>query len=257
MLRPSYVRDMMLITPGDSWHYEAQFPNCTQWENCTVGTIDYPYHILYAWMTGGGPTSAGYNPTPTTATCPEQMGFLRYAVCALPPTRNNPTGGLALPSQYFEVDPLGQIRYPEGVKLITASYADYFGTWFGGLMREWCMHWKWALAWVLHDASRPLDARRLLDPTVLKASSVNMTAEGLALAPSFEAMWQAANASRGTAVNFTNYEDVWKQFVNVTVTPAVGDLLSWNIGVRDCQDYDNCFGLSHSTGTCICYLHRD
>ena len=67
------------------------FPNCTQWEHCTVGTIGYPFHILYAWMTGGGPTATGFRPTPTPATCALQMTFLRYAVYALPPTRSDPT----------------------------------------------------------------------------------------------------------------------------------------------------------------------
>jgi len=256
VMRPSYIRDMALITPWDSWHYEAQFPNCVSWPNCTAGTLDSQLHILYAWMTGGGPTGTSYPTTPTAATCAAQTAYLRYAVCSLPPTRNNPVGAATIPSYYFEVDPLGQLNYPDGVKIITASYSDYFGTWMGSLIRQWCKEWKWALAWVLHNTGAPLDARRLLDPTVLASSTVNMTAAGLALAPQFEAMWTAANASRATPVNFTDYAAVWANFTNVTVTPAVGDLLTWNIGARECADFDNCFGISHSTGTCVCYINR-
>ena len=110
ILRPDYVRDMMLMTPGDSWHYEEQFPNCTAWMGCHVGTIDYPYHTLYAWMTGGGPQSSVYTPTPTAKSCAAQTSFLRYVVCELPPTRSNPRGRATIPSSYFEVDAMGMIR---------------------------------------------------------------------------------------------------------------------------------------------------
>jgi hypothetical protein len=146
-------------------------------------------------------------------------------------------------------------RYPEGVKLITVSFADNFGTWYGSLLREWCRHWGWALAWVLHDGSNIMDGRRLLDPTVLASTTVNASLNAT-VAPAFEAMWAAANASRATPVNFTDYAAVWAAFVNESNTPTVGNALTWNIGVRDCEDYDNCFGLAHSTGTCVCYLNR-
>lgn len=253
ILRPKYVENMMLMTPGDSWHYEAQFPHCLQWDGCHVGTIASPFHTLYAWMTGGGPTNL--KPVPTPATCATQMSWLRYAVCGLGPTRDHPVGAATIPSSYFEVDPLGMINYPEGVKIITASFAAYFGTYFGDLMRRWCQHWGWALAWTLHDAAKPLDARRLLDPQVLANSTVNASVSAATLAK-FEAMYVAANASRATPVNFTDYATVWAEFVNTTNTPDAGNILTWNIGVRHCENYNDCFGLADSTGTCVCYVNR-
>ncbi len=141
------------------------------------------------------------------------------------------------------------------MKLITASFGDLFGTWFGSLMREWCQHWGWALAWVLYTGATLEDSRRLLDPTVLASTTVNVTLDAT-VAPKFEAMWSAANASRGTVVNFTDYVQVWGDFVNESNTPTVGNALTWNIGVRDCEDYDNCFGQAHSSGLCVCYLNR-
>jgi hypothetical protein len=146
-------------------------------------------------------------------------------------------------------------RYPEGVKLVTASFAENFGSWYGSLLREWCKHWGWVLAWVLHSPNTVLDGRRLLDPAVLPLTTVNVTL-GAGVAPAFEAMWAAANASRATPVNFTDYAQVWAAFVNESNTPTVGNALTWNIGIRDCEDYDNCFGLADSTGTCVCYLNR-
>ena len=64
----------------------------------------------------------------------------------------------------------------------------------------------------------------------------------------FEAMWEAANASRSSPVNFTDYATVWKTFVNETETPGVSDALLWNIGVRECEVGDH-FSLSASRVT--------
>ncbi len=66
----------------------------------------------------------------------------------------------------------------------------------------------------------------------------------------------AVNGSRGETVSRPDYTGYWAAFVNESNTPTVGNALTWNIGIRDCEDYDNCFGLAHSTGTCVCYLNR-
>ena len=50
IMRPSYVRDAMLITPQDSAQYVRPYPNCPHWPNCTAGTLDHSIHILKAWM---------------------------------------------------------------------------------------------------------------------------------------------------------------------------------------------------------------
>ena len=252
ILRPSYVRDMMLITPTDSGHYEKQFPTCVGWPNCTVGTIDNVNHILYAWMTGGGPVGPTFTPVPTPTSCASQMQYLQYTVCSMPPNRNNPVGLNVAPTNYMEADALGTIRYPEGVKLAVASFKDYFGTWDGSLIRKWCLHNKWILGWVLHNGGSPLDNRRLLDPYVLAGSTANATVAAN-IPPAFEAMWTAANVSRTTPVNFTNYAQVWGWFVNETNTTGVTEILTWNIGFRDCIDSDNCIGIADGSGLCVCY----
>jgi hypothetical protein len=252
VLRPNYVRDMMLITPGDSWHYEPQFPHCTGWPNCTAGTIDHALHILYAWMTGGGlyPNP----PAPTSASCEGSTSFLRYAVCAIGPNfdrKRLPLSPANVPTYYFEVNAVGMIRYPEGVKLLTVAFPEYFGTPFGALLREWCRHWRWALAWVLQYPSDVVDGRRLLDPTVLASTTVNVSLDA-GVAEKFEGAWAAVVAANASNVT-TDFRAVWTELVNETSTPTVGNALTWNIGVRDCQDYDNCFGLADSSGQCVCY----
>ncbi len=65
---------------------------------------------------------------------------------------------------------------------------------------------------------------------------------------------RAANTSIPLHNNtFADYMEQWAVMVNETLTPGVGDMLTWNIGARDCGDYDNCFGITHSTATCVCY----
>ena len=54
VMRPSYARDIMLITPSDSYHYATQYPHCDRWPNCTAGTLDHSLHILKAWMLESG-----------------------------------------------------------------------------------------------------------------------------------------------------------------------------------------------------------
>ena len=40
IMRPSYMAEGTYLTPTDSYHYETQYPNCVQWKNCTVGTME-------------------------------------------------------------------------------------------------------------------------------------------------------------------------------------------------------------------------
>ncbi len=70
------------------------------------------------------------------------------------------------------------------------------------------------------------------------------------------AVCSGSAANKTLALNngtFVNYTQPWAVLVNETATPGIGDLLTWNIGVRECEDYDGCFGIAHSTGTCVCY----
>jgi hypothetical protein len=83
-MRPSYVRDMLLLTPADTGYLLVANPKCLGWTNCTAGTVDHPLHILYAWMTGGG-FDPSFSPTPTAASCSAQTDFLRSLVCAAGP----------------------------------------------------------------------------------------------------------------------------------------------------------------------------
>ena len=78
IFRQKYIADMIMFTPTDTGaaRYDKKFPNCTQWPNCTAGTVADHFHILYAWMTGGGPVGAQYTPTPTPTSCVYQMEYL-------------------------------------------------------------------------------------------------------------------------------------------------------------------------------------
>jgi hypothetical protein len=260
ILKPKYIEKLALLTTTDSYHYEPQWPHCTGWANCTVGTLDYNYHLLYAWMTGGGPPGGYYTPVPNPAYCIEQMAYLTDMTCAKPPRRGNDIAKYTCPTifnynLYMEVDILGTVQYPDGIKLLTASFADHFGAWEGEKLRTLCLRNNWILAWVVFDPAKKvcLDPRRLIDPVVLANTTVNMTAD-VSVNTSFTTMWTAANITRKNPATWTaTYLTVWESFINETANPGAADLLTWNIGAMACTDYDNCFGITESTGTCVCY----
>jgi hypothetical protein len=47
IIRPKYAASQMLLSPADSWRFSFQWPNCTGWVNCTLGTVDHHLHTLY------------------------------------------------------------------------------------------------------------------------------------------------------------------------------------------------------------------
>ncbi len=55
-----------------------------------------------------------------------------------------------------------------------------------------------------------------------------------------------------TGVNLQNATQ-WRSLVDEVQSPGAGDALLWPIGVRDCADHDNCLGVTHSNGDCVCY----
>ena len=147
----------------------------------------------------------------------------------------------------------------------------------GSRLRDWASHFGWALFWVdfggkmtddtvfegnqnhSNDGngngiggggggdSRCFDQRRLLDPVVATAprSTLNVSIGAGAL-DVVEALW---NSTHGLPANQTAQ---WAQLTNKTLNPHADRLLVWNIGVRDCEDYDRCVGVT-TDGECICY----
>ena len=78
---------------------------------------------------------------------------------------------------YWESNILGTVQYPDGVKLIVAEFFAYFGTAYGETLREWCLRYKWGLAWTVSAYNSTAkhsycsDPRRLLDPVTLVRDS--------------------------------------------------------------------------------------
>jgi hypothetical protein len=71
----------MLITPTDSYHYLDLPDACVDWKACSLGTIDDNYHLLYAWMTGGGPEGEEYTADQSPEYCETQVCVCGMCVC--------------------------------------------------------------------------------------------------------------------------------------------------------------------------------
>jgi len=257
VMRPSFVADKIMFTPTDSAKYHDQIPHCTLWPGCVPGTIADHYHILLSWMALAGNV---FPPQHKASLCSDQMDMIHSMVCPRPPPTVNPSppasaAQCGAEGKYWEADILGTARYPESVKFIAASFTDYFGNNVGMQLRDFCARHNWALLWVLYADDKNkncLDPRRLIDPVVIANTTANAT-----LAVNFtadvQAQWQVANASWTAHKANPKSVQQWKVLTNSTTTPGSDQALIWNFGSQDCQDFDNCLGVTHADGTCVCY----
>ena len=251
VMRPKFVEDKILFTPTDSGHYSTQIPNCAFWPSCIPGTIDYHYHILLSWMA----TASGAYPPPLVASsCGSEMRYIVDLVCPVPVPRRAVRPAVLpvapVSSSYWEGDILGTVQYPDGVKFMVAEFQATFGNQSVGMqLREMSLRYGWVLVWSYYANHDP---RRIVDPYVAAKSTLNLTIPS-AVATAFETQWTAANATWYSTGTNAAAATQWATLVNATLTPGINDALLWNIGVRDCEDYDNCIGVVDSTGDCACY----
>lgn len=198
----------------------------------------------------------------TEKSCAESTDLLRELVCGShvpppPPAKLpacRPLHTAAKSNSYYEVDALGSILYPEGVKLVVASLYQYFGNAEGKLIRAWAMRYGWALAWGKFPSCS--DPRRLMDAAALNATTVNVSVTPSYLS-SFGTAWETAEHVRANATVFKEkgkavLSQIWNNLTNKTLTPDSVTL--FNIGALDCSDGDNCIGMTRS-GECACYQH--
>jgi len=172
------------------------------------------------------------------------------APAALPQCRLLPSANVK--GSYYEVNALGSILYPDGIKLVVASYGYYFGTTTGSDIQNWCRRNGWALAWSAFTTTPRAcsDSRRLMDPTVLNATTANVTVS-TGFVAGFQVGWSRIIQARQNATTLDgNLTVVWQTLMDNTSTP--GTLSLFNIGALDCTDGDNCIGMTQN-GVCVCY----
>jgi hypothetical protein len=262
VLKPSYVRNNILTTPQDSGHYYVHAADhvCAGWPNCTVGTIDHYQHILFSHISNAILTK-------NVGACPTQMEFVRDMVCEsrsrntfIAKGRNTSTCQLEQMT-YIESNVLGTVVYPEGVKMVIVSFADFFGSAFGSDIRDWCARYGWALTWALYEGvynSRTNaceDPRRLLDPYVLAQGNIRTNASiSAAYTNAFAELWSEASEQWDFTGRNGDNQSQWRNFVNEKTTPGVDNALLFTFTSRECSDADNCLGVAYSSGTCVCYV---
>ena len=149
---------------------------------------------------------------------------------------------------------MGSILYPQGVKLIVASWYLYFGVAEGDSIRSWAMRYGWALAWSKFPECS--DPRRLMDAVALNVTTANVSVTP-AYVSSFETAWEKARIARANATSFkikgkALLNQIWGNLTNSTTTP--GSVALFNIGALDCADGDKCIGMTRA-GVCVCYQH--
>ena len=101
------------------------------------------------------------------------------------------------------------------------------------------------LAWSRFAGGTCSDERRLLDPLVANHTTANTTLTPGVFA-AFNGQWLAV--AKAHAV----FPQSWANLTNPNVTVGSEHIVLFNIGARDCVDYDNCVGLTRA-GECVCY----
>ena len=230
------MRDRILFTPSDSYHYVPQYPNCYDWPGCIVGTIDDNYHILLAWMRPGVKASCN----------PAALGFLTDMVCPTYPSAAVPLA----PVYYWEADILGTVRYPQDIKAVVANFETHFGASTGAALQKWCAQWGWPLLWSTYNSKVCNDPRRAIDLVVATTSHMNISTPP-ALTAAFSSLWARAAAERANASKAPIVPAVWwSGLVNSTV-PGINSTLLFPSSARDCTDADRCLGQTVA-GVCVC-----
>ena len=150
---------------------------------------------------------------------------------------------------FMEPNLAGTVRYPDGIKLVVATFTSLFGTENGRKVQAFCKKWGWVLAWALstNGAERFALDSRVIDPEVFAVATASHNATISAEAKrGFAMLWQDANATRGRSPAPSDWAKMWG---------AMPAELGLSSGLRggDCGDIDRCVGVSPASGNCVCY----
>eukprot|EP00931_Biecheleriopsis_adriatica_P057806 TRINITY_DN34314_c0_g1_i1.p1 TRINITY_DN34314_c0_g1~~TRINITY_DN34314_c0_g1_i1.p1 ORF type:complete len:465 (-),score=83.94 TRINITY_DN34314_c0_g1_i1:26-1420(-) len=168
---------------------------------------------------------------------------------------------------YIEALPAGEIRFPEHIKFVIASFPSLFGTAVGERLRAWCRRQSWMLIWSLglnvglSTEGMPLfwkikDApgtfasnNRLVDALVVKHTTVNVSVE-TSDEVAFNSSWQQSAAARA-AGNGSVEPAAWGETWTRLRAQVSADLRVFPLRAGGCEDIENCMGISE-TGHCLC-----
>ena len=79
---------------------------------------------------------------------------------------------------FMEPNLAGTVRYPDGIKLVVATFTSLFGTENGRKVQSFCKKWGWVLAWALstNGAERFALDSRVIDPEVFAVATASHNA---------------------------------------------------------------------------------
>ncbi|CAJ1380615.1 unnamed protein product [Effrenium voratum] len=165
--------------------------------------------------------------------------------------------------QYFEVLPTARVEFTH-VKFIIAAFPSLFGTDRGERVQRWCRRNGLMLVWSLglnvgfttdHGMPHFWDVQkqrgpfysnqRLMDPGVLRTSSLNATAAAEDVA-AFSAAWQLLASERRRHLEPADFNRLWASLTaNLSHSLQIAPLRA-----ASCADLDRCIGVTRLG--CLC-----
>eukprot|EP00039_Didymoeca_costata_P027026 m.17251 g.17251 ORF g.17251 m.17251 type:complete len:492 (-) comp5958_c0_seq2:65-1540(-) len=255
VLNPEYIENRILAAPVDTGFWngvctngsqtgslgKTKVPLCSAWPNTTEGRVlgvpPYTRHLLDVFVRYYNQTQEVIGESyPYYNLARLLIRLLSRKTYALPPKEGTfkPPVHLSFMENtlgYFEFNPVEQIHFPEGVKMIIGMFELLFGTTTGDVLRNWCIERGWALLWAFNpqmsyfrcgptgnypgchvpdDIASGLDAAniRLLDPTVLSRvpAGQNISNSLNSVQDDFETLWRIVNVSNS---NHTIVANIW------------------------------------------------
>ena len=233
--------------------FPSLYFNCSGWPNRTLGNfVDWEHtflgHIATINETGHGPTPGSKNGTYAEFNFAQILPFW---------LNTNYTSIPACPSQwgYPEANPLMNLRYKEGIKLMILSYDDFlFGTVYGQELQAWAIANDWVVAYSTQSAVAGVENQRFLDPYVLSHISAgrNVTTSDPhfpALLHTFQTAWNYVNSTLPQIPSAKQAKWLAENFQ--TTFTSLEELRLAPLNRNSCKD-PSCAGVRIHDGTCVC-----
>ena len=273
----TYIREHTLIAPTDTGTWgiscDPSLPsyinvtlNCDAWPSQAVGTFDHWEHLalghVVAWDRFYNCDNFSHNPIPGGSNGTYPMWNLAVMLNTFLTKDYARIPKMVDFAGYFEANPLMNVYYKEGVKMMILNAADaLFGTPLGTRLQNWAVENDWVLVWSLYPGYFTEGPRnyRFVDPSVLARTTPgrNITSDPrfAPLLKQFEVNWyNTASELRFVAPDkvgqflYARYIEMW----NEPSRGIAGTILQVQPLHRGACANSSCAVIRTLDGACIC-----
>ena len=224
-------------------------PNCSAVG--TVGTFDQ-------WESNFLSLAGFWNGAPGSHKNITEMDVLSLLVSSMLQTDYDKAVNMTEGIFYNEANPMMNLRYPEGIKMIVLNVTDnLFGSHIGSQLQQWAISNNWVLSWGYADLSLFGPAvkanKRFLDPFVLQhitaGRNITVDVDFPHLLSVFSDAWVTSNQSLSHHINDRPWQT--EQFNSLWSNISDSILRIQPLYRHACEDH-SCAAVRVKDGACVC-----